>query len=62
MVYARDFKGNTDSDILQNAVNAKGADGIVVIGPPEGKPHWLLDRAILLPADTTVVLQNCKLK
>ncbi|MBQ8892798.1 MAG: hypothetical protein IJ043_00125 [Clostridia bacterium] len=62
MVFATDFNGKTDSDILQNAVDGRGADGIVIIGPRPGKAHWLLDRAILLPGDTTVVLQNCKLK
>lgn len=62
MVFAVDFKGATDSEILKNAMSGRDADGILVIGPREGKPHWLLDEAILLPADTTVVLQNCKLK
>lgn len=62
MVFAVDFQGKTDSDILENAMKGRDADGILVIGPRAGKTHWLLDRAILLPADTTVVLQNCKLK
>ena len=62
MVFAVDFKGKNDSEILKNAMNGRDADGILVIGPREGKSHWLLDEAILLPADTTVVLQNCKLK
>ena len=67
MVHANDFRGSSDSEILQNAVNGKDADGIVVISPrvqdsePE-RSYWLLDSAITLPQDTTVILQNCKLK
>lgn len=62
MVFAVDFKGETDSEILRNAMAGRDDDGILVIGSRKGKPHWLLDEAILLPAHTTVVLQNCKLK
>lgn len=67
MVHANDFHGSSDSEILQNAVNGKDADGIVIISPrvqdsePERR-YWLLDSAITLPQDTTVILQNCKLK
>lgn len=65
MVNANDFRGTCDSDILNAAVAARGADGVVVI-PPRAvdgeRDWWSLDRAILLPSNTTVVLQNCKLK
>ncbi len=67
MIYANSFSGSDDSDILQNAIDNRNADGIVIIGPrctetePERK-FWLLDRAILIPADTTVILQNCTIK
>ena len=56
MVHANDFRGSSDSEILQNAVNGKDADGIVVISPrvqdsePE-RSYWLLDSAITLPQD-----------
>ncbi|MBQ9131136.1 MAG: hypothetical protein IJX62_01520 [Clostridia bacterium] len=68
MVYANDFYGKNDSEILNNAIKGRGADRIVVISPrqiatnePERR-YWLLDEAILLPEDTTVILQNARLK
>ena len=65
MVNANDFCGVCDSDIINAAIAAREADGIVVI-PPRAvdgeRSWWSLDRAILLPSNTTVVLQNCKLK
>lgn len=67
MVNANDFNGLTDSEVLEKAINNKGADGIVVIPPraletePE-RDYWLIDRAILLPENTTVILQNAKIK
>ena len=67
MVYANHFLGNTDSDILNTAIENRDSDGNVIIGPrksdrePE-RNYWLLDNAILLPSNTTVILQNCKLK
>ncbi len=67
MVNANDFQGKTDSEVLNNAVMGRGSDGIVLIPPrcSETEPErdfWLLDSAVLLPENTTVVLQNCKLK
>ena len=67
MVYANDFLRKTDSDTLEAAIANRGKDGIVVITPRRGevdaeRTYWLLDRAILLPSNVTVVLQNCKLK
>ena len=67
MVYANQFRGINDSEILNAAILGRGSDGIVVITPrksdnePE-RDYWLLDSAILLPENTTVILQNCKLK
>lgn len=67
MINVNDFGGLTDNDILENAIRNKQADGIVVIPPrrsavePE-RDYWLLDRAILLPENTTVVLQNVTIK
>ena len=67
MVYANDFLGNTDSDILNSAIRGRDSDGIVIIGPRESgvesdRKWWSLDTAILLPSNTTVILRNCKLK
>ena len=67
MIYANDYVRSTDSETLNAAIAAREADGIVVISPrvsdvdPE-RDFWLLDEAILLPENTTVILQNCKIK
>lgn len=61
-----DYQGNTDSDVIENAL--RNLDGRTLVIPSrvssvESERHyWLLDRAILLPSDITVVLQNCKIK
>ena len=65
MVYANDFSGRNDSEILNAAVKNRGADGIVVIAPRRidgERDYWLLDEAVLLPENTTVVLQNVRIK
>ena len=67
MIDVNCYKGLTDNEILENAINHRAPDGIVIIPPrvceiePE-RDYWLLDRAVLLPANTTVVLQNCTIK
>ena len=67
MVNANDFRCLTDSDTLERAVAGRTADGIVLIPPrvsdiePE-RDFWLLDRAVLIPENTTVILQNCRIK
>ena len=51
MVFANDFKGKNDSEILNNAVHGRDSDGIVVITPRavDGtRDYWLLDSAVLL--------------
>ena len=59
--------GINDNEIIDNAIKNRDADGIVVIPKrvsniePE-RDYWLLDRAITIPEDTTIVLQNCMLK
>ncbi len=67
MINANDFRGATDSETLERAVENRTADGIVLIPPREsdiepGRKYWLIDHAILLPENTTVVLQNCTIK
>ncbi len=67
MICVNDFTGNSDSEIFENAMRALTTDRILVI-PPREQPDeperhiWMLDRAILLEAGTTVILQNCELK
>lgn len=61
-----DFTGKTDSETIENAIKSKG-DRIVFIPArhseiePE-RDYWLIDRAILLPENTTVIMSNCKIK
>lgn len=67
MINVNDFLGLTDSDIIENAINNKQADGIVLIPPRRAKveperTYWLIDRAILLPENTTVIMQNSTIK
>lgn len=67
MVYANDFWGHTDSEILNAAIENRGSDGLVIIEPRKSahepdRSWWLLDHAVLLPSNTTVILRNCKLK
>ena len=62
MVFVKDFKGYDDSERIQNAVDGRGVDGIVIIEPKPDKTPWMLDRAILLPDDTTLIIRSCVLK
>ncbi|MGN1075243.1 MAG: hypothetical protein ACI4QB_09645, partial [Eubacteriales bacterium] len=67
MVDANLFPGADDNEILENAVRNRDGDGIVVIPPrhraaePE-RDWWSLDRAVLLPENTTLVLRSCRVK
>ena len=67
MVNANDFFGKSDSEIIANAIAAKDADGIVVIPPRSAvlspkRDFWLLDSAVILPENTTLILRDCTLK
>ncbi len=65
MINVNDYTGNTDSERIENAMAHIGKDGIVIIPPrddADGRSEWLIDRAVLLNENTTVVLQNCTLK
>ena len=61
-----DYPGKTDSEKIENAI--RELQGNILIIPPRKssvdpeRNYWLLDRAILLPSNITVVLQNCKIK
>ena len=67
MVNANNYSGICDSDMLEAAIADRTADGIVLIPPracknePE-RDYWLIDRAILIPENTTVILQNATIK
>ena len=67
MINVNNYKGNTDIEIFEAAFADRGADGIIIIPPRlcENEPerdYWLIDRAILIPENTTVILQNCTIK
>ena len=63
MINVNDFHAATDSDVFERAIAALEPDGILLVPPrrssvePE-RGYWLIDRAIRLPANTTVLLQN----
>jgi len=58
----------TDSDRMEQAISeALKSNGIVRIPPripdaESSRNFWLLDRAILLPSNLTLMLENCRLK
>ncbi|MDO5308967.1 MAG: hypothetical protein Q4G03_05685 [Planctomycetia bacterium] len=62
-----DYAG-ADSDRIQAAVNAAPLNQGVVHIPARrpddeaNRDYWLLDRAILLPANTTIYFENCTVK
>lgn len=67
MINVNDFSMATDSETLEKAFASKQADGIVLIPPRKSsvepnRTFWLLDRAILLEENTTVILQNATIK
>ena len=67
MINANQFADFSDNEAIEYAIAHRDADGIVVIPPrisktePE-RTYWLLDRAVLIPENTTVILQNCMIK
>lgn len=62
MINVLDFSGESDDAIINSAIANKDADGIVVIPAKENREPWILDNAILLPENTTVILNNCTIK
>lgn len=67
MINVNEYSGLTDNETIENAIKNKEKDGIVIISPRESdtepdRDYWLLDRAILIPENTTIILQNCKIK
>jgi len=61
-----EYRKLSDNDCIEAAIRDCD-DGFVIIPPrksniePE-RTYWLLDRAILIPENTTVILRNCKIK
>jgi len=62
-----DFSGS-DSERIEAAVAAAamcGAKAVIPARVPDAvarRDYWLMDRAILLPGNTTLLLDNCRLK
>ena len=60
------FIGKTDSESIQNAINAAECGPIRTVSIPRfcartGKEEWIIDKALLLPSNITIVLDNCHL-
>lgn len=67
MVNVNEFSMPTDNETIEKAMANKDADGIVIIPPRNSdtepdRHYWLLDRAILLDENTTVILQGATIK
>lgn len=66
MLTVNDFTGADDNERIEAAI-ANRIDGMVILTPrvsdiePE-RSWWLLDRAILLPENTTFIIRNCRIK
>lgn len=60
------FIANTDSQSIQNAVDAAANGAIRTVRIPRvsarsGAAEWCIDKAILLPSNITIVLEDCHL-
>lgn len=58
--------GRTDSESIQNAVDYAAKTGVNSVVIPRinrrtGEPVWVIDRAIILPSEMEIVLDNCRL-
>lgn len=69
MIFTPEKYRGSDSDRLQAAVDAAAGIGggkvVVAARLPDdtsSRTHWLLDRALLVPSNITLVIDNCKLK
>lgn len=67
MVTPNQFIGHTDAESIQNAVNfahEKGVNSITIprINERTGELIWNIDKAIILPSEMEVVLDNCYLR
>ena len=66
MKTVNDYQEKSDIEKIEAAI--KDCCGGTVIIPPRKcksepeRDYWLIDRAILIPENTTVILKNCKIK
>ena len=67
MINVNSFICLSDNETIENAMKNRQRNGIIIISPrvsdiePE-RDYWLLERAILIPENTTVILHNCTIK
>lgn len=64
---AKELCGKTDSETIQNAIRTAVESGVRTVVIPRfcartGLEYWEIDKAILLPSDITVILDNCRLR
>ena len=62
-----ELMGKSDSESIQNAVNHACASGVNSVTIPRinqrtGEPLWSIDKAIILPSNMEIVLDNCHLR
>ncbi|MBR6793905.1 MAG: hypothetical protein IKM48_06085 [Clostridia bacterium] len=67
MLTPNQFIGMTDAQSIQNAVDyahEKGINSVTIprINERTGAPVWNIDRAIILPSEMEIVLDNCHLR
>lgn len=67
VITPNDFKGETDSDRIEAAIAEAVRTGECSIEIPRmnlvrSQPLWLIDRAILLPSDFTLILRACTVR
>lgn len=60
------FLGKSDSESIQNAINAAEQGPIRTVCIPRlckrtGKNEWIIDKSILLPSNVTIILDDCHL-
>lgn len=60
------FMGSTDSESIQNAIDAAEKGPIRTVRIPRvcvrtGKDEWIIEKSILLPSDITIILDDCHL-
>lgn len=66
MKNVNDYEANTDNEQIEAAIMDRRGDAVVI--PPRRSKRsperdwWLLDRAVTLPGNTTVILENCRIK
>lgn len=68
-IYASDkaFWGNDDSQTIQNAIDyaqKTGENSVTIPRKNErtGENVWIIDRAVILPSDMEIILDNCHLR